>query len=187
MNGEELELITPAGYSLTKSGRTVGLIFWIWSGALAAAGYYGSGEILLVLPFIVLAGVLLIGGPLSDFTLNRKAKKRIEYRNEMRAQLSTYGRITRTEKTVLRFGRERAWTENARAKNTYTRFTVSFADPYTGEQREVTSEKYWELSLVEKVAGELRLAPCCDEQNALVYVSADGRAWVEIIYVSPNE
>ena len=180
--------IIPIGYSLTRSGRTVGTVFGLLSGGLAAAMLALDGGIIAAMPFIVTAAVFLAGGFLSDFTVNRKARPRIASMNELLALPDVPGRIISSEMKDIRFGmkRERDWKEGIRAKSTVRRFRVSYRDPYDGTEREAVSEAYCELALLEKPKGRMCLEPCYDKEYARVHAAPDGKTWVELIYKRPD-
>lgn len=181
--------LNPNGYNITRGGTTVGIIFGIWCGGLAAFAFLSGEEMFIPgIFFTAVAAVFLVGGILSDFTLNRKAKKRIAHREQLLSCTCVSGRITGEDKYALVMGKKRRGNINSYkgARKNYI-FTVAFTDPYTGEEREVTSEEYNFFMLHEKVEGKLKLARCFDGEYADVYVSPDGEAWVELKYRNVNE
>lgn len=174
--------IYPAGYATGHAGTAVGIIFGLWCCVLAAVMLAAGGGFIQASPFIVTATVLLIGGPLSDHTRNRAARARIIVMEELMKCPSVTGRIVRTERFTRFLGKERPLGEYTRARHELDRFTVAYTDPETGEEREAVSEDYLRLSLIEKVEGRLRVGECYDTENAEVFISPDGRTWVELLY-----
>ena len=177
--------ILPEGHELTRSGRTMGLVFGIFSGALAPAMLLLGGGIIQASPFLVLSAVFLLGGFLSDYTKNKAAKPKIEFMEEMLGKAETDGAIIALEKKAVIFGKEVEATESFKAKNMICRFYVEYIDPYSGETKEAVSEAYSRLRLYERLEGRLRIAPCYDEKKAKVYTDGE-KTWVELIYKSPN-
>lgn len=175
------------GYDIQRGGTAVGIIFGVFSAILATVMLVCGGGIIQASPFIVMGLVFLIGGPLSDYTVNRKAKVRIAYMEEMMTKLCVKGRLIRVEKKGYYFGKEFKYDYATRSKNTVNRFVVEFEDPYTHEIREATSEKYPNYMIHEILKGTFKVVNCYDEEYADVYVSEDGRTWVEPIYKDPNQ
>lgn len=177
---------TPMGYDIQRGGTAVGIIFGVFSAVLMTVLLVGGGGIIQASPFMVMGAVFLIGGPLSDYTVNRKAKIRIAYREEMMTKLCIKGKILRVEKKGYYFGKEFKYDYATRSKNTVNRFVVQFEDPYTHEEREAVSEKYANYMIHEMIKGTFKIANSYDEEYADVYVSEDGSTWVEPIYKDPN-
>ncbi|MBR6101849.1 MAG: hypothetical protein IKP95_05440 [Ruminococcus sp.] len=177
--------IYPIGYRLTESGRTVGVIFGVFSVLLAGAMLIMEGGIIQALPFIIIAVMFFAGGFISDYTVNKKARPKIAHMEEMLTLTEVSGEITGTEKKAIFFGKELDTTEGYKAKNIICRFRVKYTDPFSGEEREALSESYSYLSLMEKPEGRFRLKPCYDQERVRVYTDGE-RVWTELIYKKPE-
>lgn len=179
--------IYPIGYSTGHGATVVGLIFGLWCCALAAVMLSAGGGLIGASPFIVAAAVLLVGGPLSDYTENKKARARLDRREALMKSPCVSGRIVRTERFTKFLGRERPVKEGTRVRHEENRFTVAYTHPETGEEKEAISESYARFSLVEKIEGRLRVAECYDKESAEVYISPEGETWVELRYRDVND
>lgn len=177
------------GYQKTSAGKTVGIIFGIFSVFLTVMAFVGGGGIIVASPFIAMAAVFLIGGFISDHTLNTKAAKLTANMEELKKNMCVCGQIAEIKGFYKLLFKEKEMQEGVRIKANSQFFvvTVSFQDPHTGKERTVKSEKYSYYSLHEKVEGKLRMERCFDQENANVYVAPDGRTWVELLYKPVNE
>jgi len=181
--------ILPMGYLKTSSGRTVGIIFGVFSVFLTVMAFVGGGGIIVASPFIAMAAVFLIGGFISDHTLNAKAARLTANMEELKKNMCVSGQITEIKAFYKLLFKEKEMQEglHIKAQHRFYVVTVSFTDPHTGKERVVKSEKYSYFPLHEKVQGKLRMERCFDQENANVYVSPDGRTFIELLYKPVNE
>ena len=186
---EEKKIIYPMGYARSESGRTVGIIFGLFSVILTVIMLVSGGHIIEAAPFIFMAAAFFIGGFAADISQNSRSAKLNANMEELMKGICVSGKITGGKVFYSFFGRYCEVKSDAhyKAHSLAYDFTVCFEDPYTGEWREVTTEKYSYFVLHEKLEGKLRMATCYDKETAFVYCAPDERVWVGMLYRDPNE
>lgn len=167
--------INPNGCTTSHAATVLGIIFGLWCSGLAAFVFITGSEIIIAVPLIVTAAVFIVGGAPVDLTHNRKARAKTQHREHMLRQVCVSGRITETDKYVTFLKKKyRKDLNSCKASRREYVFKVSFTDPHTGAEREVTSEEYNFPVLHERPKGTLHLERCFDDEYADVYVSPEG-------------
>lgn len=137
-------------------------------------------------PMIVVWGGLTMMFLASSIKSRKRLKAAVAFREEMLSQRCVKGTVKDKIAVPYIMGLEMP-AENAKfyKRSTYAyKFVVEYEDPYTGQQKEVTSQPYYRNHIYKFDSSTLGTAKdhfVSDyEEIADVYVASDGRASVEI-------
>ena len=183
--------IYPVGYSYKKAGIIIAVFLGIWSAVIITCVVIMTREngvdYSAILPFLLCDVIIIAGLILSDITIGKKAKKKIQYMQEMFKNECIKGDIILIEERPYILGRElspeKLKKTRYRAKNRAYRIKVTYIDPYSSEIKTAQSELYLWFQFHEYDFKNRKMLLTIRDDYANVYVSPDGDAWVEPIVV----
>ena len=188
--------LTPCGYYHGNGGIVLAVIFSVWCAVIVAVSMSAGAGFIEVAPFVLVAVVFVTGAVLSDITSKSKARKKNEYRMMMQKNERVSGEIIKLEQRPYLLGHEMApeklklvdgYTYNYKSRDRAYRVFVKYTDPFDKKEKTVMSELYTWIQMNEfnKEAFKSRRADYINlvvrDDFADVFVSPDGKAWVELI------
>ena len=183
--------IYPVGYSYKKTGIIIAVFLGIWSVVIITYIVIMTREngvdYSAILPFLLCDIIIIAGLVLSDITTGKKAKKKIQYMQDMLKNECVKGDIILIEERPYILGRElspeKLKKSRYRAKDRAYRIKVTYIDPYSRETKTAQSELYQWFQFNEYDFKNRKMLLTIRDDYANVYVSPDGDAWVEPIAV----
>ena len=181
----------PVGYSTGHAGTIVAVFLGIWSAFIVTfvviSTHENGVDYSAILPFLLCDIIIIAGLVLSDITTGKRAKKKIQYMQDMLKNECVKGDIILIEERPYILGRElspeKLKKSRYRAKDRAYRIKVTYIDPYSRETKTAQSELYQWFQFNEYDFKNRKMLLTIRDDYANVYVSPDGDAWVEPIMV----